>query len=215
MIERRAAVTARLQAINQLKAILVCAEPGLRESLEPVRNPALFAPCAQLNPEHSAVHQALQLLALRIRRLSEQITTLKKQIILMIRALNPNLFKVFGVGPDSAAALLIAAGENHDRLTSEASFAALCGVSPVEHSSGKSRHRRLNRCGNRQGNAALYRIVLTRLRREERPGTTSNDAPWKARPNEKSSGALKRDVAREIYHRILASPLPQPRTRTG
>ncbi|TLS46136.1 IS110 family transposase [Streptomyces montanus] len=209
------AVTARTQAINQLKAILVCADPGLRESLEPLRNPALFAACAQLNPEHSAVHQALQLLAVRIRHLSEQITTLKKQITLMIRALNPNLLKVFGVGPDSAAALLIAAGENHDRLTSEASFAALCGVSPVEHSSGKSRHRRLNRGGNRQGNAALYRIVLTRLRREERTRHYLERRTMEGKTKREVIRCLKRYVAREIYHCILATPLPQPRTRTG
>jgi transposase len=146
------AVSARTQAINQLKAILVCADPQLREQLEPLRNPALFAACVELNPELGVVHQALQLLAVRIRHLSEQITVLKKQITLTIRALNSDLLKVFGVGPDSAAALLIAAGENHNRLTSEASFAALCGASPVEHSSGKSRHRRLNRGGNRQAN---------------------------------------------------------------
>ncbi|MCX4594869.1 hypothetical protein OG819_35825 [Streptomyces sp. NBC_01549] len=103
----------------------------LREQLEPLRNPALFAACAELNPEHGVVHQALQLLTVRIRHLSEQITALKKQITLTIRALNSDLLKVFGVGPDSAAALLIAAGENHNRLTSEASFAALCGASPV------------------------------------------------------------------------------------
>jgi transposase len=81
---------------------------------------------------------------------------------------NPALLDIQGVGPDSAAALLVAAGENHDRLDSDASFAALCGVSPVEHSSGKSKHRRLNCGGNRQANAALYHIVLTRLHWDER-----------------------------------------------
>ncbi|MFC7266584.1 IS110 family transposase [Streptomyces lutosisoli] len=82
------AVSARTQAINQLKAILVCGDPQLREQLEPLRNPALFAACAELNPEYGVVHQALQLLAVRIRHLSEQITALKKQITLTIRALN-------------------------------------------------------------------------------------------------------------------------------
>ncbi|MDO0929969.1 IS110 family transposase [Streptomyces sp. TG1A-8] len=71
---------------------------------------------------------------------------------------------VRGVGPDSAAALLIAAGDNPERLTSETSFAALCDTSPVEASSGKTQRRRLNRGGDRQANAALYRIVLSRLR---------------------------------------------------
>ncbi|MGY6021684.1 IS110 family RNA-guided transposase [Streptomyces spinosirectus] len=176
------AVGARTQAINQLKAILVCADPQLRERLEPLRNPALFATCAQLNPKHGVVHQALQLRAARIHHLSEQITALKKQITLTISALNSDLLKVFGVGPDSAAALLIAAGENHNRLTSEASFAGLCGASPVEHSSGKSRHRRFNRGGNRQANAAKREIIR----------------------------CLKRYVAREIYQHIRVAPLPRP-----
>ncbi|WP_442942448.1 transposase [Nonomuraea sp. LP-02] len=71
------------------------------------------------------------------------------------------------MGPDSAATLLIAAGDNPERLASEASFAALCGVSPVEASSGKSQRHRLNRGGNRQANAALFRVVITRMRRHE------------------------------------------------
>lgn len=161
------------------------------------------------------VHQALQLLAVRIRHLSEQITALKKQITLTIRALNSDLLKVFGVGPDSAAALLIAAGENHNRLTSEASFAALCGVSPVEHSSGKSRHRRLNRGGNRQANAALYRIVLTRLRREERTQHYLERRSAEGKTKREIIRCLKRYVAREIYQYIRAVSLPQPAPGTG
>jgi transposase len=76
----------------------------------------------------------------------------------------PDLLEVRGVGPDTAVDLLTAAGDNPDRLVREASFAALCGVSPVEASSGKTSRRRLNRGGNHQANGALYRIVLCRLR---------------------------------------------------
>lgn len=75
---------------------------------------------------------------------------------------------MYGVGPDSASVLLIAAGDNPERLASEASFAALCGTSPVEASSGKTQRRRLNRGGDRQANAALYRIILSRLRWDHR-----------------------------------------------
>ncbi|MDG9702611.1 transposase [Streptomyces sp. DH37] len=78
----------------------------------------------------------------------------------------PALLRVQGIGPDSAAALLIAAGDNPDRVRGEASFAALCGAGPVEASSGKTSRRRLNRGGNRQANAALHRAVLSRLRRD-------------------------------------------------
>ena len=71
---------------------------------------------------------------------------------------------LFGAGQDSAGALLVAAGDNPDRLHSEAAFSMLCGSSPIQASSGKTVRHRLNRGGNRQANAALYRIVLVRLR---------------------------------------------------
>jgi len=80
----------------------------------------------------------------------------------------PQLLAPVGVGPDTAVTLLITMGDNPERLGGEASFAALCGVSPVEHSSGSRHYRRLNRGGDRQANAALHRIVQTRLRFDPR-----------------------------------------------
>ncbi|ATL25611.1 transposase [Streptomyces formicae] len=97
----------------------------------------MFAACPRLDPRHGSVQHALQLLAIRIQQLSKEIAALKQWITKIVQGLSPALLKVYGVGPDSAASLLIAAGGNHDRLTGEASFAALCSVSPVEHSSGK------------------------------------------------------------------------------
>ncbi|MER6627257.1 transposase [Streptomyces sp. NPDC000987] len=70
------------------------------------------------------------------------------------------------IRPDSASASLIAAGDNPDRLRGEASFAALCGASPVEAPPGKTIRRRLNRGGNQQANPVLFRAVLSRLRRD-------------------------------------------------
>jgi transposase len=85
-----------------------------------------------------------------------------------VTAHTPQLLECNGVGPDIAVTLLITAGDNPERLGSEAGFAALCGVSPVEASSGKTQRRRLNRGGDRQANAALYRIALSRLRWDHR-----------------------------------------------
>ncbi len=112
-----------------------------------------------------------------------------------------------GVGPDSAAVLLIAAGDNPDRLVDEASFAALCGVSPVEQSSGKTQRRCLNRGGNRQANAALYRIVQTRIRRDERTQKylerrTAEGMGLPPRPKREIIRCLKRYGARELYRHI-------------
>ncbi|MFE9637103.1 IS110 family transposase [Streptomyces sp. NPDC006463] len=209
------AVRARTQAINQLKAILVSADPELRETLAQLSNAALFAACARLDPEATAVHQALHLLAVRIQHLSDQVNALTRRITAAIQDHNPALLEIQGVGPDSAAALLVAAGENHDRLGSEASFAALCGVSPVEHSSGKSHHRRLNRGGNRQANAALYRIVLTRLRWDERTRIYLQRRTAEGKTKREVIRCLKRYAARELFRCICASPLPGPAIPAG
>ncbi|MEU5300913.1 transposase [Streptomyces noursei] len=103
-------------------------------------------------------------MARRIQHLTEEITDLTTRITTAIAARAPKLLDRYGVGPDTAAALLIAAGDNPDRMGSEASFAALCGASPVEASSGKTQRRRLDRGGDRQANSSLYTIVLARLR---------------------------------------------------
>ncbi|MPZ54146.1 MAG: transposase, partial [Acidimicrobiia bacterium] len=116
------------------------------------------------------------------------------------------LLDLVGVGPQVASDLLIAAGSNPDRLKSEASFAALCGVSPVDASSGRQEHHRLNRGGDRQANAALYRIVIVRLRYHQ--PTIDYMERKLAEPRATRKGVircLKRYVAREIIG-ILRTP---------
>nr|WP_323188056.1 IS110 family transposase [Streptomyces sp. NBC_01264] len=108
-----------------------------------------------------------------------------------------------GIGPDSAAALLIAAGDNPERLTSEAAFAALCGVSPVEQPSGKTQRRRLNRGGDRQANAALYRAALSRLRWEPHTQHSLQRRTAEGKTKREIIRCLKRHVAREIYRLLI------------
>jgi transposase len=115
-----------------------------------------------------------------------------------------------GIGPDNAAALLIAAGDNPDRLRSEASFAALCGVSPVEASSGPTSRRRLNRGGDRQTNTALYRIALSRLRWDTRTHDYLNHRTTEGKTRREAIRCLKRYIAREIYQIITAPPEAEP-----
>ncbi|MCX4625357.1 IS110 family transposase [Streptomyces sp. NBC_01443] len=209
-VVKDSAVRNRTQAINQLKALLVSAPSQLRESLAGLSNPRLFTACAGLDPQASAVHQALHLLAHRIKQLSAETTTLTRRIASITQAHNPQLLELTGVGPDSAAILLIAAGDNHDRLRDEASFAALCGVSPVERSSGKTQRRRLNRGGNRQANADLYRIVLSRLRWEERSRAYLQRRTAEGKTKREVIRCLKRYAAREIHRAIASAPLPVP-----
>ena len=117
-----------------------------------------------------------------------------------------------GVGPDNAAAVPIAAGDNPDRLRGEASFAALCGVSPLEASSGKTSRRRLNRGGDRHANSALYRIALSRLRHDTRSRDYLARRTTEGKTRREAIRCLKRYIAREIHQIITAPPQAEPST---
>ena len=107
-----------------------------------------------------------------------------------------------GVGPESAATLLLSAGDNPERLAGAASCAARCGTGPGEASSDKTPRRRLDRGGDRQANAALYRIVLSRLRWDDRSQVCLRRRLAEGKPRREVIGCLKRYVAREIYRLI-------------
>lgn len=206
-LAKGSAIKSRTQAINQLKSVLVSADASLRETLAGLSNLHLFRRCAELDdsqedgPAGTARH-VLKLLARRIQHLTREIDDLNKRIAEGVGANFPSLLDVRGVGPDSAATLLISAGDNPERLASEASFAALCGTSPVEASSGKTQRRRLNRGGDRQANAALYRIVLSRLRWDDRSQVYLRRRLAEGKTRREIIRCLKRYVAREIYRLI-------------
>ncbi|MEU2334650.1 IS110 family transposase [Streptomyces sp. NPDC013172] len=115
-----------------------------------------------------ATHVTLGLLARRIGQLSEEVHNLEGRLPRLVERRAPQLLEVVGIGPDTAVTLLITTGDNPERLGSEASFAALCGVSPVERSAGSRQYRCLDRGGDRRANAALHRIVQTRPRVDPR-----------------------------------------------
>jgi transposase len=220
-LARDSAVKARTQAINQLRAVLISADPQLRESLSGLSATRLIRACAELpDPDPvsvttAAVIHTLRLLAGRITALTVEARDLHRRMNVVITAHTPALLERPGVGPDNAAALLIAAGDNPDRLTSDASFAALCGVSPVDASSGKTTRHRLNRGGNRDANAALYRIVLTRLRHDERTRTYLDRRITEGKTRREAIRCAKRYVAREIHHLLQApTPAQQPTAST-
>ncbi|GAA5608195.1 transposase [Streptomyces griseus] len=129
------------------------------------------------------------LLARRIKHLTEEIDDLNKQIAKAVEASRPGLLEVRGVGPDSAAALLISAGDNPERLASEASFAALCGTSPVEASSGKTQRRRLNRGATARRTPPSTASSSADCAGMVAPVTTCNDGWPRARHDARSSAA--------------------------
>jgi transposase len=135
-----------------------------------------------------------------VQGLEDEIAELDERIGQLLQATAPELLARFGVGPDTAAVLLVSAGDNPERLRSEAAFAHLCGVAPIPASSGKTTGRyRLDRGGDRQANSALWRIVMVRIAHD--PETT---AYFERKVKEGCSKRdvirlLKRYVAREIY----------------
>ncbi len=175
-VARGTAIKARTQAINALRSLLVTAPPllvtappKLRDELRALSTSRLVGKAAQLRPGErvsplAASKLALRHLARRCQLLEAEINSVDAQLAQLTAAASPHLTSTFGIGADTAGALLVAAGDNPDRLRSEAAFSMLCGSSPIPASSGQTRRHRLNRGGNRQANAALYRIVLVRMR---------------------------------------------------
>jgi transposase len=207
-LARDSAVKSRSSAINQLKAVIVNTEPALRESLAPLSNARLVRACAELGepagagPALAAAVCALRSLARRIQQLTAEARALETRITAAVTAQAPELIERLGVGGDSAAALLITAGDNPGRLRHEGSFAALCGASPIEASSGKTQRHRLNRGGDRQANAALHRIVVTRLRWDPRTRAYLERRISEGKTKREAMRCLKRYAAREIFYLI-------------
>jgi transposase len=210
-VAKDSALKSRTQAVNQLKGVIVNGDPVLREQLTGMTTHAQVQHCADLTdepgePARRASRRTLCFLARRIQSLSIEIRQLERLITDEVNATRPELLDQFGVGHDSAAILLIAAGDNPERLRTEASFAALCGVTPVERSSGKTQRRRLNRGGNRQANAALFRIALTRLRADPRTRAYVQRRTNNGLTKREILRCLKRYIARELYKIIVEEP---------
>jgi len=208
-IVHRSAHKARTQTLNQLHALIVTAPEPIRGQLRGLGRPQMLTTCQGYRPGDrddlaSITKLALRELATRVADLDEQIKRVETRRHRLVRAHAPQLLAIFGVGPDTAATLLVSAGDNPDRLHSEASFAALLGASPIRASSGKTKRKRLNRGGDRQGNSALWHIVITRMATQQ-----ATKAYVERRTTEGLSPAeiircLKRYVAREVF-----SALPQ------
>jgi transposase len=201
---RQTAVKARTQAINAPKGLLVTAPAELREQLGGLPTGRLVGAAAELEvgtltTPTAAVRLALRGLARRYQHLDAEIALLTEQLDALTARHAPKLRDLHGVGPDCAAALLIAAGDNPRRLHSEAAFAALCGTSPVEASSGKTRRHRLNRGGDRQANAALHRVVVVRLRWHQPTRDYATRRTTQGKTSKEILRCLKRYVAREVF----------------
>ncbi|GGV47231.1 IS110 family transposase [Actinomadura cremea] len=213
-VARRSAVDQRADAQRQIRALIVTAPDGLRTRLRGLPARELIAACAALRPDpidaaspETAAEIALRSLARRHRHLSAEITELDELLEPLVAAINPGLVAANGVGTDVAGQLLVTAGQNHDRLRSEAAFAMLCGAAPIPASSGRTHRHRLNRGGDRHANAALYRVVICRLRWDPRTRAYAERRTKEGKTKKEIIRCLKRYVARELFQIITAHDL--------
>lgn len=218
-VVQRSANKARTQALNQLRALVLTAPEELRERLRSLKTGDLVRTCASFRVAAdddsliAIVRLSLRELAQRVLQLEAQLKTMIARLHRITKNTAPELVAIQGVGPDVASTLLVTAGDNPHRLRDEASFAALCGVSPLPATSGKKQNRhRLNRGGDRHANAALWRIAIVRLSHDQR----TRDYRAKRTADGKNTGeilrCLKRYIAREVFNalpRDLVETAPQ------
>jgi transposase len=208
-VARATAAKARTQAANALRALVVTAPVELREQLRDLPAAKLASTAARLRPgpvvaPTAATKLALRVLGERYQALTGELAMLDAELDRLTAQAAPGLRQLCGVGPEIAGALLVAAGDNPGRLYSEAAFSMLCGVSPIEASSGKTVRHRLNRGGNRQANTALYRIVVVRLRWHQPTRDYLTRRTTQGLTKREIIRCLKRYVAREVFAALRA-----------
>ena len=207
-IARDTAIKARSVAITTLKTLIVNAPGALREALEPLTDQKLIERCVALrpgdiiDPTASAKH-ALRALAARWRTLSAEVAAHDEVLDTLTRTATPTLREAYGIGADSAAEMMIVAGDNPTRIRSEAAFAKRCGACPIPASSGVTNRHRLFRGGHRQANAALYRIVIVRMRWHQPTIDYVRRRTAEGLSKRDIIRCLKRFVAREVYHALI------------
>jgi len=205
-VARRSAASEWIAIINQIRHVCFTAPEEIRRRFDDLSPIMVARTTAGLRPRSSSddvvrftTLMTLRELGQRAMFIHEQRKRLDAQMRPLIRESAPDLLEIYGVGYDVAAKLLIAAGDNPHRIRSEAAWAHLCGVAPIQVSSGKNQRHRLNRGGNRQANSAIYRIMLVRMASHD----ATRDYIVRRTAEGKTTGEiarmLKRYIAREVY----------------
>lgn len=200
----------RTRAINQFQALVVTAPEALRSQMRPVGFAAQLDKARRWRGVDDVVENhtrdALRELARKIRFCDEQCDRLEGQILELCAQVSPALVGTHGVGAHVAARILMAAGDNPHRMTSEAAFAKLCGACPIPASSGTTTRHRVNRGGDRRANNALHTIVTVRLRHHPATRAYATRRRAEGKTTRDVIRCLKRYVAREIYNTLTNPP---------
>lgn len=216
--ERRSALKARSQAMNQIHSLLVISPEPVRAHYGALRSAHLVDTLASSRPPRDGLAQpdtvariALKRLARRHQGLTEEITSIDAELDSRTQDATPRLRAMHGVGTMTAATLLAAAGDNPERVNTRGAFAALVGVAPMRASSGQRTRHRLSRGGNRHANSAIHRIALLRLRhREPRMMAYFDRRRAEGLTDRDIMRCLKRHLANEVYAALINPVAPPP-----
>lgn len=212
-IARDTAVKSRSQAMVTLKTLIINAPAELRVALDQIRGKiALIRHIAGFRPGDidsplASAKVAMRALARRWLWLHEEIITHDKELERLVTERAPELMVSHGIATLTVAEMLILVGDDPTRIRSEAAFAKLCGVCPIPASSGKTHRFRLNRGGNRQANAALYRVAIVRMRSHEPTIAYVRKRTKDGKSKSEIIRCLKRYIVREIYSQLC---VPKP-----
>ena len=203
-VARVSARKGRTQALNQMRSLISTAPEPIRDELRGLNVFHLLERASAYRPGTkrdivSLTKLSLRMLARRAMSLEEEVAEIDAILTPVVKETAPELFGTLGIGTDAASALLVAAGDNPERLRNEAAFAHLCGTSPIDASSGKQHRHRLNRSGDRQANSALWHIVITRMVYDPRTTEYINRRIKEGLSKKEAVRCLKRYVAREVY----------------
>ena len=208
VVAKRSSRSTKIKTLNQIRHLGFTAPEELRARLQDISRQHLAAEAAALRPRPGgdpvifATKTALSVLGRRVLALDVERDRLKVLLADLVAKTAPELLSLHGVGVDTAATLLVTAGDNPGRIRSEAAWAHLCGVAPIEASSGKVTRFRLDRGGDRQANSALWRVVITRMRSDPRTHAYVERRLKEGRSKPEIIRVLKRYVAREVYHHL-------------
>lgn len=210
-VARSSAVKAATASMNAVRSMIVTAPESLRTHLRRRTTTALLDACMAFEPDLCAIADpanatmlALRSLATRCRELRREANELKKYLAALVKQTAPRTSEILGLGPDTAAALLVTVGDNPDRLRSESSFAHLCGVAPIPASSGKTTRHRLHRGGDRRANQALHTAVVVRLKYSDEARAYANRRTAEGKSMPEILRCQKRYLAREVFSALRA-----------
>jgi transposase len=215
-VARDTAVKGRSQAMLTLKAVIIDAPSALREQLEALTGKmALVRHLAALRPgpltsTTASAKASLRAIARRWLALDQEIKAHDAHLEALTTARAPDLVEAQGMGPGTAADMLLLVGDNPERIRSEAAFAKLCGACPIPASSGKTIRHRLNRGGDRRANAALYRVVIVRMRGHRPTLDYVRRRTAEGKSKLEIIRCLKRFIAREIFGYLCRTPEAAP-----